>query len=92
MEAAFVAVVTNWKADEAKTSLLVNDVLKIQTPLWYGSGMQRERGVMLSPAVVFCVEAAAEGQRGHCTVSSYSEPADMASCHDVFELSRYYMG
>jgi len=36
MEAAFVAVVTNWKADEAKTSLLVNDVLEIQTPLWYG--------------------------------------------------------
>lgn len=29
MEAAFVAVVTNWKADEAKTSLLVNDVLGI---------------------------------------------------------------
>jgi len=28
MEAAFVAVVTNWKVDEAKTSLLVNDVLK----------------------------------------------------------------
>ena len=35
MEAAFVAVVTNWKADEAKTSLLVNDVLKKYTLLWY---------------------------------------------------------
>ena len=29
METAFVAVVTNWKANEAKTSLLVNDVLGI---------------------------------------------------------------
>jgi len=28
MEAAFVAVVTNWEANEAKTSLLLNEVLK----------------------------------------------------------------
>ena len=59
--------------------------------------MVRTRGTArkkrdVESAVVSCVEAAAEGRRGHCTVCSYFEPADIESQIYVFELSYYYMG